>query len=423
MGLIKAINSAIGSTLGDQWKEYFYADAMSASTLMVKGQKKTTRRSSNRRGADNIISNGSAIAVNEGQCMLIVDQGKIVEVCAEAGEFIYDTSTEPSIFTGSLGESLKEVFKTVGRRFTFGGESPKDQRIYFVNTKEILDNKFGTREPVPFRVVDTAIGLDIDISIRLNGIFSYRIANPLLFYTNVSGNVSEDYTRDMIDAQLKAELLTHLGPALAKISAMGIRYSMLPGHSLAIRDALREELTREWTEHRGIEVVNVAINSATASDEDEALIKDLQRKAVYRSSSMGAAAMVDAQAEAMKGAATNPNGAMMGFMGVGMAQAAGGMSAASLYDRAEAERAATVAPKAGWTCSCGAVNTGKFCSECGTAKPDAGWTCSCGAVNTGKFCSECGKKRPGEIVCDKCGYRPDDQSNPPRFCPECGDPF
>ncbi len=424
MGLIKAINSAIGSTLGDQWKEYFYADAMDARTLVTKGQKKTSRRSSNRRGADNIISNGSVIAVNEGQCMLIVEQGKIVEVCAEAGEFIYDTSSEPSVFEGSLGKSIGDVFRTVGKRFTFGGEAPKDQRVYFFNTKEIVDNKFGTREPVPFRVVDASIGLDIDIAIRLNGVFSYRIANPLLFYTNVAGNVSEDYTRESIDAQLKSELLTHLGPALARISAQGIRYSALPGHSLAIRDALREELSKEWTLHRGIEVVTVAINSATASDEDEALIKDLQRKAVYRSAAMGAAAMVDAQAEAMKAAAENAGGAMMGFMGMGMAQAAGGMNAASLYDRAESERASAPAPAAdGWTCGCGAVNTGKFCSECGAKKPaPAGeWVCACGAKNTGKFCSECGAKKP-VLKCDKCGYEPA-PGETPRFCPECGDPF
>jgi len=427
MGLIRAGMTAVGTSFADQWKEYFYADAMDASTLAVKGEKRVGKRSSNKKGNDNIISNGAVIAVNEGQCMMIVEQGKIVEVCAEAGEFVYDTSTEPSIFEGSLGEGIKGIFATIGKRFTFGGDAPKDQRVYYFNTKEIVDNKFGTREPVPFRVVDTAIGLDIDIAIRLNGIFSYRIANPLLFYTNVSGNVAEAYTRDALDSQLKAELLTHLGPALAKISAMGIRYSMLPGHSIAIRDALREELTEEWAEARGIEVVTVAINSATASDEDEELIKNLQKQAVYRSAGMGAAAMVEAQSEAMKSAAKNPNGAMMGFMGVGMAQAAGGLNANDLYARAEAEKAAAPtrpAPAAGsWKCACGAENTGKFCSECGAKKPEASsWTCACGAVNTGKFCSECGAKKPEALVCKRCGYRPE-AGKTPKFCPECGEAF
>ena len=418
MGLIRAAVTAAGSALGDQWKEYFYADAQDAGVLVTKGQKRTSRRSANKKGTDNIISNGAVIAVGEGQCMMIVEQGKIVEVCAEAGEFIYDTSTEPSIFEGSLGAGIKGVFATIGKRFTFGGDAPKDQRVYYFNTKEIVENKFGTREPVPFRVVDTSIGLDIDIAIRLNGVYSYRIVNPLLFFANVSGNVAEDYTRDKIDAQLKTELLTHLGPALARISAMGIRYSMLPAHSLAIRDALKEELSKEWTEARGLEVVSVAIGSATASDEDEEMIKELQKKAVYRSASMGAAALVDAQAEAMKTAAGNAGGAMLGFMGMNMANAAGGASAQSLYERAAAETTAKAPEKEGWRCACGAENTGKFCSECGAKKsaPTGTWRCACGTENSGKFCSECGAKRPdtGAWTCS-CGTE-----NTGRFCSECG---
>ena len=419
MGLIRAALTATGTTLGDQWKEYFYADALDANVLVTKGQKKVSRRSSNKKGAENIISNGAVIAVNEGQCMMIVEQGKIVEVCAEPGEFIYDTSTEPSIFEGSLGAGIKAVFATIGKRFTFGGDAPKDQRVYYFNTKELVDNKFGTREPVPFRVVDHAIGLDIDIAIRLFGVYSYRIANPLLFYTNVSGNVTEDYTREELDSQLKTEFLTHLGPALARISAQGIRYSMLPAHSIAIRDALKEELSKEWTEKRGLEVVSVGIGSATASDEDEEMIKELQKKAVYRNASMGAAALVDAQAEAMKTAAGNDGGAMVGFMGMNMASVAGGASAQNLYNMAAAE--APKAPAEGtWLCACGKANTGKFCPECGSPKPaPAGaWKCACGKENAGKFCSECGAKRPddGKWTCS-CGAE-----NEGKFCAECGKP-
>ena len=416
MGLIRAAITATGTALGDQWKEYFYSDALDADVLVAKGQKRVSRRSSNKKGAENIISNGAVIAVNEGQCMMIVEQGKIVEVCAEPGEFIYDTSTEPSIFEGPLGAGIKSVFATIGKRFTFGGDAPKDQRVYYFNTKELVDNKFGTREPVPFRVVDASIGLDIDIAIRLFGVYSYRIANPLLFYTNVSGNVSENYTRDELDSQLKTEFLTHLGPALARISAQGIRYSMLPAHSIAIRDALKEELSREWTEKRGLEVVSVGIGSATASDEDEEMIKELQKKAVYRNASMGAAALVDAQAEAMKTAAGNDGGAMVGFMGMNMASVAGGASAQNLYNMAAAQ--APKAPAAGgWKCACGAENTGKFCSECGAKRPDTGaWVCACGKENTGKFCSECGAKRPDTDawVC-ACG-----KENTGKFCAECG---
>ena len=430
MGLIRAISTAAGTALGDQWKEYFYCDAMPADLLVTKGQKRTGKRTSNKRGADNIISDGSAIAVNEGQCMIIVEQGEIVEVCAEAGVFTYDISSEPSIFSGSLGESIGRVFATIGRRFTFGGDTGKDQRVYYFNLKEIMDNKFGTREPIPFRVVDASIGLDLDAAVRLNGVYSYRIANPLLFYKNVTGNVEESFTRAEIDAQLKAEFLTFLAPALAKISAMGIRYSELPAHSVALRDALCEVLTEEWTEKRGLEVVSVAINSATLPPEDEALIKDMQRRAVYRSASMGAAAIVDAQAEAMRAAAANEGGAFTGFMGMNMAAVTGGMNTGDLYARAAAEQAAKPAPAApakdGWRCACGKENTGRFCSECGAQRPEKGWRCACGAVNEGKFCPECGARRPAGApvyVCDKCGFRPEDPAHPPRFCPECGDPF
>ena len=433
MGLIRAITTATSTALGDQWKEYFYCDAMPTDLLVTKGQKRTGKRTSNKRGAENVISNGSAISVNEGQCMIIVEQGEIVEVCAEPGVFVYDTSSEPSIFAGKLGDSIKQVFATIGRRFTFGGDAAKDQRVYYFNLKEILDNKFGTRDPIPFRVVDASIGLDLDAAVRLNGVYSYRIANPLLFYKNVTGNVEESYTRAQIDAQLKAEFLTFLAPALAKISAMGIRYSELPAHSVALRDALCEVLTEEWTEKRGLEVVSVAINSATLPPEDEALIKDMQRRAVYRSASMGAAAIVDAQAEAMRSAAANQGGAFTGFMGMNMAGMAGGMNAGDLYARAAAEQAAKPAPAAttapakdAWKCACGKENTGRFCSECGTPKPEKGWKCACGAVNEGKFCPECGARRPAGApvyVCDKCGFRPEDPHNPPKFCPECGDPF
>ena len=433
MGLIKAGIGALGGVLADQWKEFFYCDALDSEILMQKGQKRTSGRSSNKKGEDNIISNGSGIAVADGQCMMIVEQGKIVEICAEPGEFTYDTSTEPSIFTGSLGESVKRSFQTIGKRFTYGGDTGKDQRVYYFNTKEILDNKFGTREPVPFRVVDRNIGLDIDISIRCNGVFSYRLVDPVVFYTNVCGNVAEEYRRDTLDTMLKPELLTHLGPAFAKISAAGIRYSALPGHNVEIRDALKSELTEEWFNQRGIEVVNVAINSATASQEDEDMIKQLQRTAVMRDPTMAAATITSAQSDAMRAAAANENGAMMGFMGLGMAQQAGGTRAQDLFEMGQKQTAqppsaaGQPAPGGGWVCSCGAQNTGKFCMDCGKARPaDGAWTCACGAQNKGKFCAECGKPRPAETAsykCGRCGWVPEDPAHPPKFCPECGDPF
>ena len=457
MGLIRAMGGAVGGTLADQWKEYFYCEAMDADVLVCKGQKRVSGRSSNTKGSDNIITNGSVVAVNEGQCMIIVEQGKVVELCSEPGEFVYDTSTEPSIFEGKLSKSIKEVFATIGKRFTFGGDTAKDQRIYYFNTKEIIGNKYGTPNPVPFRVVDNNIGLDVDISIRCNGEYSYKIVNPILFYTNVCGNVEEEYERSEIDSMLKTELLTALQPAFAKISDMGIRYSALPGHTMEIADALNAVLSKKWADLRGIEVASFGINSVTASKEDEEMIKQLQKTAVLQNPNMAAATLVGAQGEAMKAAASNPNGAMAGFMGMGMVQNSMGTDAQSLFamgqqqrmqQQNEAQQLAAQEQRSvaqagqpgqnnaavsnevsnGWVCECGISNTGKFCVECGKPKPQPvqGWVCSCGTVNKGKFCMECGAKKPAEAPlykCDKCGWEPDDPKNPPKFCPECGDPF
>ena len=420
MGLIRAAGGAIGGVMADQWKEFFYCEAISADVLVVKGQARTDPRSANRKGSDNIISNGSIVAVADGQAMMIVEQGQVVEFCAEPGEFIYDTSTEPSIFQGPLGEGIRETFNNIGRRFTFGGQPGKDQRVYYFNLKEITENKYGTPAPIPFRVVDQNIGLDIDISIRCNGKYSYRIVDPLLFYTNVCGNVAQAYRRSELDGQLKAELLTKLQPAFARVSEMGIRYSALPGHTMEIAAALNELLSEKWSKLRGISISTFNIKSVSASPEDEQLIKDLQRKAVMRNADMAGAALVAAQADAMRGAAENEGGAMMGFLGLNAAMNAGS-NAGGFFQMAENQRAAAPQqPQGGWTCACGAVNGGRFCSECGTPQPTAPgmWSCNCGTENTGRFCSECGTPRPvSDTWACSCGTE-----NTGRFCSECGTP-
>lgn len=437
MGLISALTAAGSTVLGDQWREYFYCDSIDADTLVVKGQKRISGRSSNRKGADNIISNGSIIAVNEGQCMIIVDQGKVAEVCAEAGEFVYDSSTEPSIFYGGLGKGIVESFKTLGKRFTFGGDTAKDQRVYYFNIKEIMGNKYGTANAVPFRVVDERAGIDIDISIRCHGEYSYKITDPILFYTNVCGNVETDYDRSELDSQLKTEMLTALQPAFARISGMGIRYSALPGHTMELADALNQVLSQKWSGLRGISIVSIGVNSVKASEEDEAMLKELQRNAAFMDPTRAAAHLVGAQASAMQAAAANEQaGPAMAFMGMNMANNATGFNAQNLFamGQQQAAQRAAAAPEqevpaaGGWTCACGhAGNTGKFCMECGQPRADQnGWTCSCGTVNKGKFCMECGQKKPADALlyqCDKCGWEPQDPKNPPKFCPECGDPF
>ncbi len=402
MGLLQAGIGALSGVLADQWREYFYCEGMPENVLAVKGVKRTSGRSSNYKGEDNIISNGSIIAVNEGQCMMIVEQGAIVEFCAEPGEFVWDSSTEPSIFYGGLGDGIKATWEQLKKRFTLGGDTGKDQRVYYFNTKELIGNKYGTANPVPFRVVDRNVGLDMDIGIRCFGEYSYRMSDPMLFYKNVCGNIASEYTRDRIDSQLKTELLTALQPAFAKISEMGIRYSALPGHTTELASVLNDVLSEQWKKLRGVEVVSVGVSSITANEEDEKMIKELQRNAAFRDPKMAGAHLVGAQAAAMQAAAANENaGAFMGFAGMNMAQNAAG-NVQGLFQMGQQQAApapaAPAAPEApaagGWTCACGAVNTGKFCSECGAKKPSDEWTCACGAVNKGKFCSECGAKRP-----------------------------
>lgn len=436
MGLIKALGGAVGGLLADQWREYFYCESQSSDILVSKGAKRTSKeRSSNVHGSnDNIISNGSIIAVNEGQCMIIVEQGKVVDVCAEPGEFTYDTSSEPSLFYGPLGENIKKTFSTLGKRFTFGGDTAKDQRIYYFNTKEIMGNKYGTATPIPFRIVDNNIGLDMDIAVRCNGEYSYKLTDPMLFYTNVSGNVETEFNRSQIDSMLKTEFLTALQPAFAKISALGIRYSAIPGHTMELADALNEVLSAKWLGLRGIAVASIGVNSISASPEDEETIKRLQKVAVMRDPSMAAANLIDAQSDALKAAAANESGAMMGFLGLGLAHQASGTNTQSQAIIGQHTQQPTAnqppKPQGGWACPCGHTgNEGKFCMECGKPAPapaQEGWICACGVVNKGKFCPECGKPKPAEALlyrCDKCGWEPSDPKNPPKFCPECGDIF
>ena len=394
--------------------------------------------------------------------MIIVEQGKVVDLCAVPGEYTYDTSTEPSLFSGDLSESIGAVFSNIGKRFTFGGEAPKDQRVYYFNTKELIGNKYGTPSPVPFRVVDQRAGIDIDISLRCFGEYSYRITNPLLFYTNVCGNVESAYDRSQIEGQLKTELLTALQPAFARISEMGIRYSALPGHTQELSEVLNEVLSAKWRDLRGLEIVSLGVSSVKASEEDEQMIKEMQRNAAFMDPTRAAAHLVGAQASAMQSAAQNQGaGPAMAFMGMNMAGNAGGVNAQNLYQMGRQQPQQSAPAASGWVCpSCGAQATGKFCPECGAKKPEPkpaagswtcpscgaqvsgkfcpecgakkpevqpdGWVCACGAVNKGKFCPECGAKKPAGVPqykCDKCGWEPADPAHPPKFCPECGDPF
>ena len=454
MGLIRAGIGALGGVMADQWKEFFYCDSLENDVLMVKGSKRVGGRSSNTKGSDNVISNGSGIAVADGQCMIIVEQGKVVEFCAEPGEFTYDTSTEPSIFSGKLGDTIKETFKTVGKRFTYGGDTGKDQRVYYFNTKEIMDNKFGTPNPFMFEVANKRLNMYRSVQVRCNGVYSYRITDPLLFYTKLAGNIGDEYRREEIDNQLKTEFISALQPAFAMLTELELRPAQIPAHTTELKDALNKALAIEWTQRRGISVESIALNPITLTEEDMKKINQMEDAATMGSNPfMMAGRMTDARANAMEAAAANENGAMMGFMGMNMAMGAGGggFDPAAMYQagmqqqqqqmaqqqaqqlinaqaQAMANAAASAPAQGGWKCACGATANGKFCPECGSPKPAEaeGWTCSCGAVNKGKFCQNCGSPKPAGAPlyqCDKCGWQPEDPHNPPKFCPECGDIF
>lgn len=471
MALIKAALGALTGNLADQWKEMIYCEALDADVLCVKGQKRTGARSTNTKGDDSIISNGSIVVVNSGQCMVIVEQGKVVDFCAEPGEYTYDSKAAPSVFTGGLGAGLLDTFKNIGRRFTFGGDTGLDQRVYYFNTKEVMGNRYGTPTPVPFRVVDNNIGLDMDVSVRCNGEFSFKVADPLLFYKNVCGNVGEPFTRNMIAPQLRSELLTALQPAFARISAMGVRYSAIPAHTEEVSAALSDILSKKWREVRGIQIVAFGVNAMAADPEDEKAIKELQRTAVMRDPRMAAANLASAQGDAMRAAAGNAAGAFVGLAGMNMAQMAGGVNAQDLFQmggqggypdghpgghpqggwgtlgggcpgapagypgasQPGAEPAGAAVPEAdpamAHAAAAPTADASAPLTEPAPEPPEAAaggtWACpTCGTANRGKFCPECGTPKPkSRYRCDKCGWVPEDQTRPPKFCPECGDRF
>ncbi|MBQ7700542.1 MAG: SPFH domain-containing protein [Clostridia bacterium] len=427
MGLIKAITGALGGTLADQWKEFFYCESIPEDTLMVKGEKRITNRSSNTKGNDNIISNGSGIAVADGQCMIIVEQGKVVEFCAEPGQFTWDASSEPSLFAGKLGTSIIETFKTIGRRFTYGGDTGKDQRVYYFNTKEIPNKKFGTANPVPFKVViNEQLGFKLSVDLRINGVYSYNVVDPLLLYTSFMGNVADEFKCEQLDGMLKAELIQALQPALAVLSAQGVSYDQIPAHTTEVRDALNIELKDTWGK-RGIEVNSLNMGVPSIPEDQRKKITEWEETSMTLNPNVGAARMIGGQITAMNKAAENEGGAMNGFIGMGMAMNAGGMNASNLYAMGQnqpVQQGQPAAPAANsWTCpKCGATVNGNFCPECGEKKPApaASWTCpKCGTVNNGKFCSDCGEKKPEAAAtwtCPKCGT-----VNNGKFCSDCGE--
>ncbi len=435
MGLIRAIFNAASGTLADQWVDFIACDSLSSDILMSPGKRKMLERSGNTWFTDNIISNGSKINVADGQCMLICENGAIVDFCAEPGQYVYNNNTQPSLF-GAGFKDLGATFQQIGKRFAAGGAPTDEQMIFFINTKEIIGNKIGFGN-IPFRDSE----FQFTIKVQGFGVYSFKIVNPLLFYKNVVGNKSEEYTKDELIAQMKAEVIASLQPALGKIASQRVAYDQLINFPLEIGNALNEAMSAEWRDLRGIEIVKLAIESITVDNDSAKKIEQFQEARILSNPAMAAGRLVSGTAGAMETAAGNQAGAMTGFMGMGFAQNAGGLSNGgldSLYKMAGQQQSNISAQKSAepksdsnensWICSCGTKSNGNFCSKCGNKKPQeiAGWECICGAINMGKFCSACGSKKPigiPQYKCDKCGWVPSDPTNAPKFCPECGDPF
>jgi membrane protease subunit (stomatin/prohibitin family) len=440
MGLIKAAIQSVSSTLSDQYLEFFTCDSLGKEILVKRGAKRMSKGSN--KGDMEVISNGSKIAVPEGTALLLVDNGKVTDFTTEAGMYTWDASSAPTCF-GASGflEGAKQSIGDLWNRIKSGGEIPMQQRVYFVNMLEIIDNKFGTPSPIPYDD-PTYLG----IYIRVNGSFSFRIENPVAFFTSVVGNVTESYTRDMLMDQAKMEFISKLSEALSRMGSGGdnIQYNRLQREQTTLRNYMNDVLDEEWLEGRGMIVVSVGIGGITPDDESRVRIQDFDRDIMLgKNPEMLAARAVAMNAEAQVAAANNKSGALGALMGVGVlggmgAGGMGGTPASAAFDVIKSQQVAHAASTpvaaavatSGWKCECGHEgNSGKFCAECGKPMPKAsqGWDCVCGAkANTGKFCSECGKKKEAEVAvaeCKACGWKGAEGQAAPKFCPECGQPI
>lgn len=421
MGIIRAAVQSVRGTLADQWKEVVEPDDMGEQTVFTKG---VVMKNSGGRASKDVISNGSVIHVYDNQFMLLVDGGKVVDYTAEPGYFIVDNSSMPSMFDGEIKESLQEAFN----RFKFGGTTPMSQKVYYVNLQEIKGIKFGTRNPINY--FDNFY--NAELFLRAHGTYSIKISNPLLFYAEAVPRNAEHVEISDINEQYLAEFLDALQTSINQMSADGTRISYVASKSRELSKYMADTLDEDWKKMRGMEILSVALASISYNEESQKLINMRNQGAMMGDPSIREGYMQSAVARGLEAAGSNANGAAAGYMGMGFGmQAAGSMMGnASAFNMQQmqmnqaAQQAAPQAPQpqaskeAGWTCSCGAVNTGKFCMECGNPRPAAeSWTCSCGAVNTGKFCMECGKPKPaGEWTCS-CGA-----VNKGKFCAECGKP-
>lgn len=440
MGIVRAVVDSVGGGLADTWLEVIEPSDMNATTVMCPGVSKgrNDRRNNNTKGTANSISNGSIIHVYDGQMMLIVDGGAVVDYSAEPGYFEVKNSSLPSLFNGQFGDSIKETFN----RVRFGGITPTSQRVVYMNLKPMEGIKFGTQEPVSYYDPN----YDIDVNVRAFGKFSVEIVDPIKFYKTIisTSDVTNMRPVDMetlIAQRYDQEVITALAPALSQLSMQGVRISQVVGHTKELCDALKENLKETWVEERGIQLKQVGI-TINLDPETKELLKQRSQVAMFNRPDLRETMVQQNISQGIRDAGSNPGGAGNAMLGIGMMMngSQGFMNTASNNNmqqmqqmqqqqmQQQMQQPQQQPAAGGWTCACGkAGNTGKFCAECGKPKPaeQGSWKCACGATNTGKFCAECGKQKPAnkKIKCDKCGYEPDMNKPIPKFCPECGDPI
>ncbi len=427
MGIIKAIGTAIGGSLADQWLEVIEAGEMGDQTVFTNGVK--IRKGSNTKGTADTVSNGSVIHVYPNQFMMLLDGGKVVDYTAEEGYYTVNNSSLPSLFNGQFGDTLKESYQ----RVKYGGSTPTVQKVFFINLQEIKGIKFGTRNPINY----FDLFYNAELFLRAHGTYSIKVTDPLKFYAEAIPKNRTKVDIQSINEQYLSEFLEALQSSINQMSADGIRISYVASKGRELGRYMSNVLDEDWKQMRGMEIQSVGIASISYDEESQKLINMRNQGAMLSDPSVREGYVQGAIARGMEAAGSNANGAMAGFMGmgVGMNTAGGYMAGASnmnfqqmqmnqgqagcgqqinqgqpqgsmgygqqpgaaaggAYGQQPGAQEQASVPAGAWTCSCGSVNTGKFCSECGSPKPVQGpWTCSCGSVNTGKFCSECGKPR------------------------------
>lgn len=415
MGLIRAAAGALGGALADSWLEYITAGDMGPTTVVTKGVQVTKgKRGSNRKGTPDIISNGSRIEVGPNQMMILMDSGRIMDYTAEQGCYEVYLSTAPSMFNGELKDSVRETFE----RFKFGGQPGKSQQVYFINLQEIRGIRFGTRNPLQY--FDHFY--NAELFVRCHGTYSVKITDPLKFFMEVVPRNAERVDFGDLNDQFNAEFLTALQTAIGEMAMEGVSISTLPAKTMELSKFMSKVLDDDWTQNRGMEIVSAAIASLSYDEESKSLIHMRNQGAMMADPTIREGYVQGAVAKGLQDAGSNTAGAGQAFMAMGMGMQGAGnfMASASQtnWQQMQHQQTAAQTPQNGWTCGCGAVNTGKFCTNCGSPKPaPAGhWTCDCGAVNTGNFCTNCGTPKPASAVWTcSCGA-----VNTGNFCTNCG---